>query len=91
MRKLILAGLTAALLAGASGAAAIAQPVERWGHWDPAWGAAPPPPSRALMRRWRGRETGWYDHVHGCMARYHAYDPRRDMYREGRRWVACRD
>jgi hypothetical protein len=90
MRRTILAGLTAALLAGAAGAS-VAQPVERWGHWDPTWGAAPPPPSRALMRHWRGHEAAWYGHVHSCLVRYHTYDARRDMYREGRRWVACRD
>ena len=90
MRKTILAGLSAALLAGAAGAS-FAQPVERWGHWDPAWGALPPAPAHAQMRHWRGREAGWYGHVHSCMSRYHTYDPRRDMYREGHRWVACRD
>jgi len=25
------------------------------------------------------------------MVRYHGYDARRDMYREGHRWVSCRD
>jgi hypothetical protein len=88
MRRLILAGLALASLAGAAGTAA-AQP-ERWGHWDPAWGADPGPPPGAVARHWRHRETRWYGHVHNCMARQH-YDPRRDMYQVGHRWVACHD
>jgi hypothetical protein len=91
MHRLILAALAAASLAGAAGAAA-AQPLpaERWGHWDPAWGARPGPPPRAIAHHWRARENMWYGHVHTCMARPH-YDPRRDMYRVGRRWVVCAD
>jgi opacity protein-like surface antigen len=87
MRKLITAGLAAAMLAGVAGAAA-AQPVvvERYGHWDQTWGAPPPPP----MRHWRGHRTEWYGHVHGCQTRYTTYDPHRDMYRVHNRWVACR-
>ncbi|RAK60457.1 hypothetical protein DJ021_11895 [Phenylobacterium hankyongense] len=91
MRKLITAALAAAAFAGAAGVAT-AQPVvvERYGHWDHAWGVVPPPPPRA-MRHWRGHEAAWYGHVHNCMVRSHYYDPRRDMYREGRRWVPCND
>jgi len=91
MRKLIFAGLAAALFAGAAGASS-AQPVlvERYGHWEPAWGAAPPPPSHR-WHHWRGHEADWYGHVHNCMVRYHGYDAHRDMYREGRRWVMCHD
>jgi hypothetical protein len=91
MRKLIFAGLAAATLMGAAGVSS-AQPVvvERYGHWDPTWGVAPPAPMHS-WRRWRGHENGWYSHVHNCMVRYHGYDARRDMYREGRRWVACAD
>lgn len=50
MRKLLFATLAAAALMGAAAGSATAQPVvvERYGHWDPAWGAAPPPP----MHRW---------------------------------------
>jgi hypothetical protein len=88
MRRVILAGLAAASLVGAAGAA-VAQP-ERWGHWEPAWGPDPGPPPRALARHWRHRENLWYAHVHRCMVREH-YDVRRDSYRVGRRWVSCRD
>jgi hypothetical protein len=95
MRKLLTAGLALAAGVGASSItfeAANAQPVvvERYGHWDDTWGRAPPPPLRR-WHNWRGHETNWYGHVHNCMVRYHGYDARRDMYREGRRWVACRD
>ena len=94
MRKLMFAGLAAATLMGAAGAASVssAQPVvvERYGHWDNTWGHAPPPPLHK-WHRWRGHEADWYGHVHNCMVRYHGYDARRDMYREGRRWVACTD
>ena len=91
MRKLLFAGLAAATLIGSAGAS-IAQPVvvERYGHWDNAWGAPPPPPMHS-WRHWRGHEDRWYGHVHNCMVRYHGYDPHRDMYREGRRWVRCID
>jgi hypothetical protein len=97
MRKFMIAGLAAAMAAG-TGAAAIAtstsaQPVvvERYGHWDPAWGVVPPAPMHR-WRHWRGdREHAWYGHVHNCMTRYSGYDARRDMYLEGRRWVSCRD
>ncbi|HEX4708859.1 hypothetical protein [Phenylobacterium sp.] len=91
MRKLMFAGLVAATLVGAAGASS-AQPVvvERYGRWEPAWGAAPPPPLHS-WRHWRGHEGDWYGHVHNCMVRYHGYDPHRDMYREGRRWVMCHD
>lgn len=87
MRKLITAGLAVAALAGAA-SVATAQPVvvERYGHWDNAWGAAPPPPHR----HWHGRPADWYGHVHTCMTRYTTYDPHRDMYRVHNRWVACR-
>jgi opacity protein-like surface antigen len=90
MRKLLFAALAAATLAGAAGAAS-AQPVvvERYGHWDSAWGVAPPPP-RAAWRRWRGHEHEWYGHVHTCMV-HPGYDARRDMWRDGHRWVACVD
>ncbi|THD64024.1 hypothetical protein [Phenylobacterium sp.] len=88
MRKLLFAGLAAATLIGAAGVAG-AQPVERYGHWDPAWGAAPPPPL-AKWHRWRGHEADWYGHVHTCMT-HHGYDPRRDAYMDGHRWVTCAD
>ena len=94
MRKLMFAGLAAATLMGAAGAAGVssAQPVvvEHYGRWDPAWGAPPPAPMHS-WRHWRGHEHEWYGHVHNCMVRYHGYDPHRDMYREGHRWVACAD
>jgi hypothetical protein len=91
MRKLIIAGLAAVALTGAAGAAS-GQPVvvERYGHWDSGWGAAPPPP-RAAWHQWRGHEGNWYGHVHSCAVKYRNYDPHRDMYRAGKRWVACRD
>jgi hypothetical protein len=98
MRNLMFAGLAIATLAG-SGAAAVAtvaaaQPVvveERYGHWDPAWGVAPPAPSHR-WHNWRGEhEHEWYAHVHNCMVRYHGYDAHRDMYYEGHHWVSCRD
>ncbi|MDB5441886.1 MAG: hypothetical protein JWP86_1155 [Phenylobacterium sp.] len=90
MRKLIIAGLAAASLLGGAGVA-VGQPVvERWGHWDPTWGADPGPPPRALARHWRHRENHWYEHVHNCMGR-ERYNPHRDMYWEHRRWVPCRD
>ncbi|MDB5444693.1 MAG: hypothetical protein JWQ97_10 [Phenylobacterium sp.] len=91
MKKLVSAGLAAALLVGAAGAA-VAQPVvvERYGHWDRAWGAPPPgPPGRVAY--WRHHRTNWYGHVHNCMGRYHGYDPRRDMYMQGHRWMRCTD
>ncbi len=95
MRNLLTAGLAAAsLITGATAFTGVAGAqtvvVERYGHWDPTWGAAPPPPMRR-WRHWRGHEANWYNHVHGCMVRYHGYDARRDMYREGRRWTMCRD
>lgn len=95
MRKLLFAGLAAAtLVTGATvttTATAQTVVVERYGHWDPAWGASPPPPMHR-WHNWRGdRERMWYGHVHNCMVRYHGYDARRDMYREGRRWVRCSD
>lgn len=96
MRKLLFAGLAAAALAGgvAVSSTAGAQTVvveERYGHWDPAWGVVPPPPLPAWAY-WRGEhEHEWYGHVHNCMVRYKGYDPRRDMYYEGHRWVSCRD
>jgi len=91
MRKLILAGLAAASLMGGAGAAAgQTVVVERWGHWDPTWGADPGPPPRAAWRHWRHRENRWYQHVHSCMV-HERYDPRRDRYWEHRRWVTCRD
>jgi hypothetical protein len=89
MRKLLFAGLAAAALLGAAGTGS-AQVVERYGHWDPTWGATPPAPMHK-WHRWRGHEGDWYGHVHNCMTRYHGYDAHRDMYREGRRWVACTD
>lgn len=94
MRKIMTAALVGAALAGAAGAA-IAQPAvvveERWGHWDPAWGVAPPAPPRVWNHYWRHHEDRWYGHVHNCMVRFTTYDPRRDMYRVHRRWVRCRD
>jgi len=96
MRKLMLAGVAAAsaLAGGVATFATVAQAqpvvVERYGHWDPTWGEAPPPPMHR-WHHWRGREAEWYGHVHNCMVRYHGYDARRDMYMEGRHWVACRD
>lgn len=91
MRKLLFAGLAAAMLLGGAGASsAQTVVVERYGHWDPEWGAVPPAPMHR-WHRWRGHEHEWYGHVHDCMVRYHGYDARRDMYREGRRWVLCRD
>ena len=97
MRRLMIAGLALASLAG-TGAAAVATSsaaqtvvVERYGHWDPTWGEAPPPPMHR-WRHWRGEYAhNWYPHVHSCMVKYHTYDPRRDMYLEGRRWVPCHD
>lgn len=91
MRKLLMAGVAAALLAGSAGAAgAQTVVVERWGHWEPAWGAQPPPPPRRVGY-WRHHERDWYGHVRHCSVTYHRYDPRRDMYYEGRRWIPCRD
>jgi hypothetical protein len=88
MRKLMIAGVAVATLLGAASAGS-AQVVERYGHWDPAWGAAPPAPMHK-WHRWRGHETEWYGHVHTCMT-HKGYDPHRDMYREGHRWVSCTD
>jgi hypothetical protein len=90
MRKLMIAGLAVATLLGAASTSSAQVVVERYGHWDQGWGVAPPPPHHA-WRRWRGHEGAWYGHVHNCMVRYHGYDARRDMYREGHRWVACVD
>lgn len=95
MRKLLTAGLAAALIAGAAGvagatAAQTTVVVERYGHWEPAWGAAPPAPLHR-WRHWRGHEHEWYGHVHSCMTRYSTYDAHRDMYRVGHRWVMCHD
>jgi hypothetical protein len=90
MRKLLFAGLAAATLLGAASAGSAQVVVERYGHWDSAWGAAPPAPMHKWAR-WRGHEADWNGHVHSCMTRYHGYDARRDMYREGHRWVACAD
>jgi hypothetical protein len=91
MRKLIIAGLAAASLIGGAGAA-VGQPVvvERWGHWDPTWGAEPGPPPRALARHWRHRENHWYEHVHTCMNR-ERYDWHRDRYWDNGHWSACND
>jgi hypothetical protein len=97
MRKILFAGLAAAALMGgaAVSSTAGAQPTvvveERYGRWDPAWGVTPPPPLPAWSY-WRGEhEREWYGHVHNCMVRYQRYDPARDMYYEGHRWVSCRD
>lgn len=91
MRRMLMAGLAAAMLAGSAGVAgAQTVVVERWGHWDPAWGADPGPPPRVVARHWRHRENHWYEHVHRCMV-HERYNPRRDMYFEHRRWVTCRD
>jgi hypothetical protein len=90
MRKLLFAGLAAASLLGAASASSAQVVVERYGHWDPAWGAAPPAPMHR-WHRWRGHEGEWYGHVHNCMVKFHGYDPRRDAYLEGRRWVPCSD
>ena len=91
MRKLLMAGVAAALLAGSAGAAgAQTVVVERWGHWEPTWGVQPPPPPRRVGY-WRHHERDWYGHVRHCSVTYHRYDPRRDMYYEGRRWIPCRD
>jgi hypothetical protein len=88
MRKLILAALAGATLVGA-GAASAQVVVERYGHWDPAWGAAPPPPpARVTYWRHHRHENEWYEHVHNCMT-HERYDARRDMYFEHRHWVAC--
>ena len=55
MRKLLFAGLAAATLLGAAGASsAQTVVVERYGHWDPAWGAVPPAP----LHRWHH----WREH-----------------------------
>jgi len=89
MKKLISAALAAATLAAAGGAGAQTVVVERYGHWDPTWGAMPPAP-HARMAYWRHHRADWYGHVHNCMVRYQRYDARRDMYYEGHRWVACR-
>jgi len=97
MRKLFFAGLAAAtaVTGAAASFATVAQAQqvvveERYGHWDPAWGVAPPPPMHR-WHRWHRHEGEWYGHVHNCMVRYGHYDARRDMYMEGHRWVACRD
>ncbi len=89
MRKLMLAGFTAALLSAASYSSAQV-PAERYGHWDPSWGDAPPAPQHQ-WRRWQGHEGEWSSHVHNCMVRFPTYDAHRDMYRKGRRWIACVD
>jgi hypothetical protein len=89
MKKLISAGLAAAALAAAAGAAgAQTVVVERYGHWERTWGDEPPPPP-ARVAYWRHHDRDWYGHVHSCMVRYHGYDPRRDMYMQGHRWVPC--
>jgi hypothetical protein len=90
MRKLMIAGLAVASLLGAASASSAQVVVERYGHWDNTWGHAPPAPMHK-WHRWRGHEAEWNGHVHNCMVKYHGYDARRDMYREGRRWVACTD
>jgi len=91
MRKLIIAGLAAASLVG-SASAALGQPVvvERYGHWDPAWGAEPGPPPRAMARHWRHREHMWYEHVHRCMT-HERYDWHRDRYWDRGHWRSCAD
>jgi hypothetical protein len=92
MRKMMTASLAALMLAGAGMASAQTVVVhERWGHWDPTWGADPGPPPHRYWRHWRGHEADWYGHVHNCMVKFQRYDPRRDMYYEGHRWVPCRD
>jgi len=91
MRRILTAALAgAALLSAAGAASAQTVVVERYGHWDPTWGAEPGPPPRAVGY-WRHHREDWYGHVHNCMVRFHYYDARRDMYREGRRWVRCHD
>jgi hypothetical protein len=96
MRKLLFAGLAAAMAVSGSAVAtgAGAQTIvvhERYGHWDPAWGVVPPPPLHS-WHHWRGeRARGWYSHVHNCMVKYKTYDPHRDMYMIERRWVPCND
>ncbi len=55
MRKLLFAGLAAATLLGAASGSSAQVVVERYGHWDPAWGAAPPAPMHR-WRQWRGHE-----------------------------------
>jgi hypothetical protein len=90
MRKILFAGLAAVTLLGAATTSSAQVVVERYGHWDSAWGHAPPPPMHK-WHRWRGHEADWNGHVHSCMVKFHTYDARRDMYREGRRWVACPD
>jgi hypothetical protein len=89
MRRLITVGLAAASLVGAASAAsAQTVVVERYGHWEPAWGSMPPPPPRVAY--WRHRDRDWYGHVRMCSDRHHGYNPHRDMYRVGHRWVRCR-
>lgn len=90
MRKLLSATLAAALLAGAAGAAAAQTVVveHRYGTWDPAWGAVPPAPPGTVIY-WRNHPDEWYEHVHQCRVRFKDYDPQRDMYMEGTKWVAC--
>jgi hypothetical protein len=90
VRKLMIAGLAVATLIGAAGASsAQVVVIERYGHWDNTWGAAPPPPMHK-WQRWQGHEAEWNGHVHNCMF-HKRYDARRDMYRYGCRWVACVD
>jgi hypothetical protein len=91
MRTLLIAAMTAAMAAGAVGAASAQPPPERWGHWDPTWGHDPGPPPHAMWRHWRGHEANWYGHVHTCMTAHTRYDYRRDMYFEHHRWVRCVD
>jgi hypothetical protein len=87
MRKLMMAALAGASLVAAAGAAG-AQ--ERWGHWDPSWGAQPPPPpARVAYWKHHQHDAEWYEHVHGCMS-HDRYDARRDAYYEHRHWVPCR-
>jgi opacity protein-like surface antigen len=53
-------------------------------------GAASAQPVVVERYRWRGHEHEWYGHVHTCMV-HPGYDARRDMWRDGHRWVSCVD
>jgi hypothetical protein len=52
-------------------------------RWDPAWGRMVAPP-----RHWN-RSHQWNHHVGLCREKYPTFDPRRDMYRDHKRWVRC--
>ena len=86
MRKLIIAAVGAALLAGMAPAAeAQGYHHERYGRWDDGWGHRPPPPPRHYRRH-----ADWYRHVHACQARYPRYEAGRDGYAYRNSYRRCR-